>query len=35
MKAEVLIRKLNPVLRGWAQYHRNVVSKKIYNRVDF
>lgn len=35
MKAEVLIRKLNPVLRGWAQYHRNVVSKKIYHRVDF
>ena len=35
MKAEVLIRKLNPVLRGWAQYHRNVVSSKTYNRVDF
>ena len=32
---EVLIRKLSPILRGWAQYHRNVVSKKTYARVDY
>lgn len=29
-----LIRKLNPVLRGWAQYHRNQVAKKAFNYVD-
>jgi len=34
MKAAVLIRKLNPVLRGWANYHRHVVSKRTYGRVD-
>ena len=35
MKAAVLIRKLNPILRGWANYHRHVVSKKIYSRIDY
>ena len=34
MKAAVLIRKLNPILRGWANYHRHVVSKNIYGRID-
>ena len=29
-KAEVLIRKLNPLLRGWANYHRHVVSKRLF-----
>jgi RNA-directed DNA polymerase len=33
--AEVLIRKLNPLLRGWANYHRHVVSKRIFGRVDY
>jgi RNA-directed DNA polymerase len=32
--AATLIRRLNPILRGWANYHRNVVSKRIYGRVD-
>jgi len=27
--------KLNPVIRGWANYHRHVVSKAIYGQVDF
>ena len=25
---------LNPILRGWANYHRHVVAKKTFNRVD-
>ena len=30
-----LIGKLNPVIRGWANFHRHVVSKKIFNQVDY
>lgn len=30
-----LIRMLNPVIRGWANYHRHVVAKKIFGWVDF
>ncbi len=33
--AETLIRKLNPVIRGWANYHRFVVSKKVFNTIDW
>lgn len=33
-KTENLIRLLNPIIRGWAQYHRHVVSKAIFNAVD-
>ena len=29
-----LILQLNPVLRGWAQYHQHVVSKDTYRKVD-
>lgn len=29
-----LIRLLNPVLRGWANYHSHVVAKKTFARVD-
>jgi RNA-directed DNA polymerase len=29
-----LIRLLNPILRGWANYHRHVVAKKTFARVD-
>jgi RNA-directed DNA polymerase len=29
-----LIAHLNPVLRGWANYHRNVVSKAVFSSVD-
>ena len=28
---DILIRKLNPVIRGWANYHRHVVSKKTFS----
>jgi len=29
-----LIIQLNPIIRGWANYHRHVVSKKTFSRVD-
>jgi RNA-directed DNA polymerase len=29
-----LIANLNPIIRGWANYHRHVVSKKIFGKVD-
>ena len=29
-----LINELNPKIRGWANYHRHVVSKRMFNRVD-
>lgn len=31
---EMLIRILNPVIRGWANYHRHAVSKDIFGKVD-
>src|SRR5262249_26717639 len=30
-----LINELNPKIRGWANYHRHVVSKRTFNRVDY
>lgn len=33
-KQEDLIRLLNPMLRGWAQYHSPVVAKQTYSRMD-
>lgn len=32
--AHLLIMRLNPLIRGWAYYHRHVVSKRIFARVD-
>ena len=32
--AAALIRQLNPVIRGWANYHRHVVASCIFSRVD-
>jgi RNA-directed DNA polymerase len=29
-----LIRQLNPVIRGWTNYHRNVVAKQTFAKVD-
>jgi RNA-directed DNA polymerase len=29
-----LIMQLNPVIRGWAYYHKSVVSKKIFDWID-
>jgi len=34
VKHEELIRMLNPILRGWAQYHSPVVAKAVYSRMD-
>lgn len=31
---EELICQLNPVIQGWAQYHRHIVSKAIFNSID-
>jgi RNA-directed DNA polymerase len=33
-KQEDLIQKLNPMIRGWGNYHRHVASKDVYNKVD-
>ena len=30
-----MIRKLNSLIRGWANYHRQVCSKKTFRYVDF
>ena len=29
-----LIRLLNPILRGWANYHRHVVAKETFGKID-
>jgi RNA-directed DNA polymerase len=33
-KQETLINLLNPMIRGWANYHRHVVAKATYSAVD-
>ena len=33
-KQENLIRLLNPMLRGWAQYHSPVVAKEAFSRME-
>jgi RNA-directed DNA polymerase len=33
-KAANLIRLLNPIIRGWVQYHRHVISKAIFSFLD-
>jgi RNA-directed DNA polymerase len=33
VRQDLLIGKLNPLIRGWANYHRHVVSKRIFGRV--
>ncbi len=35
IRTDTLIRILNPKIRGWANYHRHVVSKKSFNYVDY
>jgi RNA-directed DNA polymerase len=31
---ETLIKRLNPVLKGWALYHKGVVAKQTFSKVD-
>ncbi len=33
-KQEVVLNVLNPVIRGWARYHRHVVAKEVFSTVD-
>lgn len=33
-KPEVLIKKLNPIIRGWVNYHRHVVAKMTFKYID-
>lgn len=33
-KAETLIKKLNPIIRGWANYHRHVCSHSAFWKAD-
>lgn len=33
-QAAVLIRNLNPVITGWANYHRNACAKKTFYKLD-
>ncbi len=34
-KQEDLIDALNPIIIGWSNYHRTVVSKKVFNNLDY
>jgi len=34
-KQENVIARLNPVIRGWAYYHRHVVSQKAFSQIDY
>ncbi|EJB9167272.1 hypothetical protein MXG79_004971 [Escherichia coli] len=34
LPAWLLISQLNPVIRGWVNYHRHVVAKKMFRYID-
>jgi RNA-directed DNA polymerase len=34
-KQETVIEKLNPIIRGWANYHQNQVAKETFIKVDY
>jgi len=31
---EALIKKLNPIITGWSNYHQTVVAKKVFSKLD-
>ncbi len=33
-EAPKLIKKINPIIRGWCNYHRYIVSRKVFEKVD-
>lgn len=33
-KTAHLLKQLNPVIRGWANYHKHAVAKQVFQRVD-
>ena len=34
LRQDALIRRLNPIIRGWGNYYRHVVSKEIFSDID-
>lgn len=34
LQAKVLISKLNPILRGWSNYHKHVNSNEVFRKLD-
>jgi RNA-directed DNA polymerase len=34
-KPNELINQLNPLLRGWSNYHKHIVSKEIFKEIDY
>jgi RNA-directed DNA polymerase len=35
LRTEALLLKLNPLIRGWANYYRHGASKRTFNRLDY
>jgi RNA-directed DNA polymerase len=35
LSQEALLRKLNPLIRGWANYYRNGAAKRTFQRLDY
>jgi RNA-directed DNA polymerase len=33
-KTANLLKQLNPIIRGWVNYHKHAVAKKVFQRVD-
>src|SRR5690606_8133682 len=33
LRQDMLIRRLNPIIQGWANYHRHVVARRTFERA--